>query len=172
MNDIRVARTPGPGGRNPRTVWSFWKTGCRRYRAATWLSCAPPLPDGVQGQATIVVEAEESTAPATGVYPVEEGDTLVSIAEEVGTTPEDLAELNPELGGEEPSPGDELDVPGPDYSGEDTVKVTWDGGVMVLNPVEGMMKALPRTRRMPHQEEADPFPDMGGHGSLPGHGRG
>ena len=108
VDDVRVAERPAPEGESPASMlllenWVPTVSGSHvvivRAKAA----------NGVQGQASIVVEAEQGAAPATGTYKVEEGDTLASIAEEVDTTPEDLAELNPELGGEEPAAGDDLD---------------------------------------------------------------
>lgn len=64
---------------------------------------------GAEGQATVEVAV---VSPENQVYQVVEGDSLESIAEVYGTSPESLSELNPGLGGEEPQDGDELIVPG------------------------------------------------------------
>jgi LysM repeat protein len=58
-------------------------------------------------------------------YEVNEGDTVESIAEGLGTTPEDLQELNPGIG-DAPLPGTGMDVPGfppGDDGGGDTPRV-------------------------------------------------
>ena len=162
VDDIRVAERPAPEGENPASM-VLLENWVPTVSGSHVVIVRATSADGVQGQASIVVEAEESTAPATGVYPVEEGDTLVSIAEEVGTSPEDLAELNPELGGEEPSAGDGLDVPGPDYSGEDTVR---DGTEEDTAPGGGEDEGT-----SPEPEDASPggggpFPDGGDWGAV------
>jgi len=82
--------------------------------------------DGIPGQSTVQVDV----SPADDLtYLVQEGDTMESIAEEYGTTADELSELNP--GSEEGglSAGDELELPGgepgtepgplPDSGGED-----------------------------------------------------
>ena len=64
--------------------------------------------DGVAGQSTVqvfVVQSEELT------HLVEDGETLDSIAEEFGSSAEELSDLNPGLGGGEPEPGDAIVVP-------------------------------------------------------------
>ena len=162
VDDIRVAEHPAPEGENPASM-VLLENWVPTLSGSHVVIVRATSADGVQGQASIVVEAEESTAPATGVYPVEEGDTLVSIAEEVGTSPEDLAELNPELGGEEPSAGDGLDVPGPDYSGEDTDR---DGTEEDTAPGGGDDEGT-----SPEPEDAPPggggpFPDGGDWGAV------
>lgn len=66
--------------------------------------------DGTEGQATVTVEVIEREVKDT--HEVQEGESLESIAEEYGTTEEELEELNPDLPEEGPAPGDELEVPG------------------------------------------------------------
>jgi len=64
---------------------------------------------GIPGQSMIQVDVSPAE-PRT--HMVEEGETLASIAEGYEATPEDLAEVNPGLGGGEPAPGDEVIIPG------------------------------------------------------------
>jgi LysM repeat protein len=68
--------------------------------------------DGTQGQAAVIVEAQQSAEVLYETYQVSEDDTLEAIAEAFDTTPEVIADLNPGLEGGEPSVGDELIVPG------------------------------------------------------------
>ncbi|MEJ2411590.1 MAG: LysM domain-containing protein, partial [Anaerolineales bacterium] len=63
---------------------------------------------GIDGKSTIQITAQDA-APLTHL--VEEGDTLESVAVEYGTTPEELSDLNPDLGGGAPSPGESLVIP-------------------------------------------------------------
>jgi LysM repeat protein len=79
--------------------------------------------NNVEGQAAVTIAA----APAgPGPYEVQEGDSLDSIATEFGTTPEELADLNPGLGPDGPGLGDGLTLPG-DESGEDGSLPSSDG---------------------------------------------
>jgi hypothetical protein len=67
--------------------------------------------NGVQGQATIVIGAEKRSEENQWMYQVEEGDSIESIAESFDMSPEELAELNPDLEGGDLSVGDELIIP-------------------------------------------------------------
>ena len=68
--------------------------------------------DQVPGQSTIRVEAfEPESATELASHIVEEGQTLESIAEEYGLSPEELSDLNPDLPAGGLAPGDSLDVP-------------------------------------------------------------
>ena len=67
--------------------------------------------DGTEGQAVVMVDAIESGEGKMGRHIVEDGETLESIAEEYGTTPAVLDDLNPSFGPGGPRPGDELVVP-------------------------------------------------------------
>ena len=67
--------------------------------------------DGTEGQASVLVEVLPRDEAASGTHTVEEGETLESIAEEYGTTPEELASSNPDLDPGGPVPGDVLDIP-------------------------------------------------------------
>ncbi len=67
--------------------------------------------DGTDGQASTVVEVRESGEANGTTYTVQEGDTAESIASNYGTTPEELAASNPDLGSGAPTPGDELVIP-------------------------------------------------------------
>lgn len=69
-------------------------------RAISW--------DGVEGQATVVVQTDVSGA-AQPTHVVQEGETAESIAADYGVSPEDLAASNPDLGSA--APGDELLIP-------------------------------------------------------------
>ena len=92
---------------------------------------------------------------------MEEGDTLASIAEEVGTTPEDLAALNPDLDGEEAAAGDRLEVPEPDYSGESSEEeVHGEGVVPVPEAGEGGEEGVHGEGVVPVPED-DPPGDPG-----------
>jgi LysM repeat protein len=69
---------------------------------------------GVEGQATVVIESVEAAAqeaPAVGAHIAQEGETLESIAAEVGASVEEVAALNPDVGPEGPQPGDVLYYP-------------------------------------------------------------
>jgi LysM repeat protein len=80
--------------------------------------------DGVAGQSMVqlsVGAADELT------HLVTEGETLESIAEDYGSSAEELSDLNPGLGGADPAPGDEIIIPeddpgsgGAPGSGEDS----------------------------------------------------
>ena len=162
VDDIRVAEHPAPEGGNPASMLLLenWVPTVSGSHVVIVRAIAA---DGVQGQASIVVEAEQAAVSATGTYRVEEGDTLASIAEEVGTSPEDLAALNPELGGEEPSAGDGLDVPGPDYSGEDTDRVGTDEDTA---PGGGDEDGTVPEPEEPSPGGGGPFPDGGDWGAV------
>jgi len=68
--------------------------------------------DKVSGQSSITVEAYEAEISESFTsHIVEEGQTLESIAEEYGVSPEEISELNPDLSDEGPAPGDSVDVP-------------------------------------------------------------
>ncbi len=68
--------------------------------------------DDVEGQSTITLkalDAEEDASSATHI--VQEGETLETIASGLGTTPEELTDLNPGLDPGGPAAGEELIVP-------------------------------------------------------------
>jgi LysM repeat protein len=65
----------------------------------------------VDGQSSIGLEAENMGQWPAGAHLVQEGETLESIASDYGTTPEELADLNPGLDPGGLSPGDELTLP-------------------------------------------------------------
>ncbi len=67
--------------------------------------------DDISGQSTIIINAVAADEDSTGLHIVEEGDTLESIADEYGSSPEEIEELNPEIGGGGMAPGDELFIP-------------------------------------------------------------
>ncbi|MCD4674033.1 MAG: LysM peptidoglycan-binding domain-containing protein [Anaerolineaceae bacterium] len=67
--------------------------------------------DGISGQSSIGVTVVESGEVGGVVHTVEEGETLAEIAEEYGTTLEELEELNPGLDPGGPAPGDDVEVP-------------------------------------------------------------
>ncbi len=76
--------------------------------------------DNVDGQSTINVEVVEADL-ILDTHIVEEGETLESIAEEHGTSEEELSDLNPDLPPEGPAPGDSIDVPAGGGSDESDV---------------------------------------------------
>lgn len=67
--------------------------------------------DGMKGQASVQVEALVQGEADSGTHMVEKGETLETIAEEYGTTPEELAASNPDFGPGGPAPGDVLVIP-------------------------------------------------------------
>jgi hypothetical protein len=75
--------------------------------------------DGGEGQATISVETVGEARAALGGHMVVEGETLESIAEQYGVSPEDLGALNPGMDPGGIVPGDELTVPGGSASAEE-----------------------------------------------------
>ena len=83
--------------------------------------------DGTDGQTAVTVDAVESDELGEGTYLVQEGDTLGDIAEEHGTTPDELADLNPGLDAGGPAPGDELIVPDDEPPAEEA-EVPPEGG--------------------------------------------
>jgi LysM repeat protein len=67
---------------------------------------------GVKGQATVAVDIVEAVAEAdTAEHIVQEGETLESIAEDVGVDVEELEDLNPDLDPEGLQPGDVVHYP-------------------------------------------------------------
>ena len=77
--------------------------------------------DGVEGQSSIGVIAVDSGEVGGTIHTVEEGETLASIAEEYGTTPEEITEINPGMDSGGPAPGGSLEIPDeePRDTGED-----------------------------------------------------
>jgi LysM repeat protein len=67
--------------------------------------------DGTDGQTMVMITVAESGESETGSYVAQEGDTVASIAEEHGATPEELLDLNPGLDSGGLTPGDALSVP-------------------------------------------------------------
>jgi hypothetical protein len=68
--------------------------------------------DGVEGQAAVAIDVVGEAATALGGHTVAEGETLASIAEEYGVSPDELDRLNPDIGAGGVEAGDELTVPG------------------------------------------------------------
>jgi len=122
-DDALVAVRDAPAGKAP----------ARMAISESWLPTAPGnhvlivraiSAGGVTGQAAVTLQVLENDETMAGVFVVQAGDTLADIAAEAGTTPEDLADLNPELAGSEPSAGDELMIPegeAPAADAEDSV---------------------------------------------------
>ena len=84
--------------------------------------------DGVDGQGMVEVYTTTSTDDGTGVYIVEEGDTLASIADEHGSSTDELEDMNPGLGADGPAPGDGLIVPDSEPPGDGGLPPAGDGG--------------------------------------------
>jgi LysM repeat protein len=82
--------------------------------------------DGAEGQATVAIETVGESQAALGGHVVAEGETLESIADEYGVSPEELEALNPDLDPGRMAPGDEWTVPGGAGAGEE---LPGEGGV-------------------------------------------
>jgi len=67
--------------------------------------------DGIQGQSSVRIFATEAGESSPLIHTVEEGESLESIADEYGTSPDMMADHNPGLPPGGPAPGDELIVP-------------------------------------------------------------
>ena len=113
---------------------------------------------GVAGQATVVVEGVDAVAqeaPVVGAHIAQEGETLESVAAEVGASVEEVAALNPGIGPEGPQPGDVLYHPLEEDPGE-------EGG---SEPVE---EEAPSGEGAPSGDEAPPDPEPEAPGSAEG----
>ncbi|MFL7792010.1 MAG: LysM peptidoglycan-binding domain-containing protein, partial [Anaerolineae bacterium] len=108
--------------------------------------------DGVKGQSTVAIEVVASEAEAGEEVPVEvrlvreEGETLDEIAEEVEADPEEVADLNPGLDGDDLQPGDIVVVPGDEVP---------SGG----SPPEGGGEPSADEAEPPPEDEEPPTPD-------------
>ena len=67
--------------------------------------------DDIPGQSSIQISVVAAGEESTGLHVVEEGDTLESIAEEYGISPEEIEDLNPGSGDGGLAPGDGLIIP-------------------------------------------------------------
>lgn len=109
---------------------------------------------GVAGQATVAVEGVDAVvqeAPVVGAHIVQEGETLESVAAEVGASIEEVATLNPGIGPEGPQPGDVLYHPPEEGAGEE------DGGEV---------EEVPSGGGAPSGDEAPPDPEAEAPGSA------
>jgi len=84
--------------------------------------------DGVDGQGMVEIYTSASKDDGTGKYIVEDGDTLASIAEEHGSSAEELTDLNPGLAPGGPAPGDDLIVPDTEPSSDEPSAPEGGGG--------------------------------------------
>ncbi|MBU2611109.1 MAG: LysM peptidoglycan-binding domain-containing protein [Chloroflexi bacterium] len=111
VNDTLIAARDAPADATPTglVLSAGWSP---RLAGSHLLIVRAFAKDGTEGQATVAVEAVESGESETATHVVQEGETLESIAESYGTTPEELAGLNPGLDPGGPAPGDELLLPG------------------------------------------------------------
>lgn len=81
--------------------------------------------DGVTGQSSVGVVVVENSKTGSIIHIVEEGETLNSIAENYGTSPEDLTSLNPGLAPDDLAPGESLHIPsGEPFTAGDEEAVT------------------------------------------------
>jgi hypothetical protein len=128
VNDILIdsvdAEQPGPTNLSLFSSWVPAFVGdqlivVRAYSAA-----------GISGQSMVQVDV---AAAADLTHLVQEGETLESIADEYGTSPEVLSELNPGLEGGSPAPGDELIVPDDEPAAE-PAPLPDDGGEVPPSP--------------------------------------
>ena len=71
--------------------------------------------NGVRGQASIAFTSVEAPGD-NDLFIVEAGDSLASIADEVGSSAAELTEANPQLGGGEPEAGDDVYIPAEEES--------------------------------------------------------
>jgi len=112
---------------------------------------------------THLVEAVQWSqgASLSNQYIVEEGDTIASIAESFGITPEALRESNPELGSAEPSPGDSLTVPLPPESDSSA-----DAPPVSDDAPPGSEEAIP-TVEPAGESPAEPLPPADDHPAEP-----
>jgi hypothetical protein len=110
-------------------------------------------PGGVSGQATIAVEVVEPKAeegpPLRGHIVEDEEETLESIAEEIGSTEEELRDLNPEMDPEGPRPGDVVVVPDEEEDGAPEEPSEGDGGAPP--PAEAEAPSEDETPPTPHE---------------------
>ena len=76
--------------------------------------------DGIDGQAMILVFTGDSEEGGAGIHTVEEGESLESIAEDLGISEEELEDLNPGLAPDGPAAGDDLIVPDTEAPAEES----------------------------------------------------
>jgi LysM repeat protein len=110
---------------------------------------------GIIGQSTPVTVFGEPLSPGDVVneVTVEEGQTLEDIAESYEVDSETLQQLNPDLGGQQPSPGTSVTVPAPETEEDDehvappsvgpSVPTSPPGGSPVPMPAGPPLGALP-----------------------------
>jgi LysM repeat protein len=110
---------------------------------------------GIIGQSGPVSVVGEPLSPGDIVsqITVEEGQTLEDIAIAYDSEPEILQQLNPDLGGQQPSPGTSVTVPAPEIEEDDqqaappsvgpSVPSTPPGGVQVPMPAGPPLGSLP-----------------------------
>ncbi len=111
VDDAFVAAQEAPAGSTPATLAFFgrWTPHTEGNHVVILRAVAA---DGGEGQASIAVEALAPSGEEAGRHTVAEGETLDSIAEAYGLTPEEVAAANPGLGPDGPAPGEELVIPG------------------------------------------------------------
>jgi hypothetical protein len=110
---VSYRERPGEGTVSPLVLSAGWEPATL---GAHTLLVRAVSSGGVSGQATVAVEAVEAEAEEgsrLGGYIVQdEGETLASIADEVGASVEEIEDLNPDLVEEGPEPGDLVLTPG------------------------------------------------------------
>ena len=122
-----VAVQAAPEGSTPAnlTISSIWipqVTGSQALMARAYSK------DGTDGQTMVMLTVTEAGEGGAGSYVAREGDTLASIAEEHGTSPEELVDLDPGLGPGEPGPGEALSVPDSEPPAEEIPAPPEDSG--------------------------------------------
>ena len=107
-NELVVARDTNGQAASPLTLTKGWFPTAE----GTHLILVKAITkDGVEGQSSIGIIAVDNGEVGGTIHTVEEGETLASIAEEYGTTPEDIEDINPDLGPGGPAPGESLEIP-------------------------------------------------------------
>ena len=113
-NELVVARDTNGQVASPLTLTKGWFPTAE----GTHLILVKAITkDGVEGQSSIGIIAVDNGEVGGTIHTVEEGETLASIAEEYGTTPEDIEDINPDLGPGGPATGESLEIPDDDPGG-------------------------------------------------------
>jgi len=98
----------------PTTNLVLYSTWIPTYEGEHQIIARAFSTDDISGQSTIIINVVAADQVSTGFHIVKEGDTLESIADEYGSSPEEIEELNPEIGDGSLAPGDELFIPDDD----------------------------------------------------------
>lgn len=102
---VTARENPGEGPASPLVLSAGWEPTTPGLHTLLVQAISA---QGVKGQATVAIEVVERVEPETvlGGDIVQEGETLESIAADVGVGVEELEDLNPDLGPDGVQPGD------------------------------------------------------------------